>query len=282
MARKARVGKVHGETTPEASPQLPEPTPPPSSPRTPDRWVSADDAAAVCRVVDSSVLDLWRVIDTLGRIHPNEQRFYRVTIFGSARLRIGDPVYNDVRRLATELARMGCDIVTGGGPGLMQAANEGEKMGDEQNRTRSYGLRVDLTFEQETNPFVERAFQHGTFFSRLHHFVRLSSAYVVVPGGIGTTLELMMVWQLLQVRYLHGTPLILVGSMWKEMVQWANKCVLATDPPLANPEDLAIPTCVETMDEAIEIIRVHRASNRTSDNAPFHRQTDTKATRDVI
>lgn len=235
-------------------------SPPPAPRRDKDQWVSAADADAVCRVVESSVLDLWRVIDTLGRIHPRQQRFYRVTIFGSARLRMGDPVYDDVKRLATELARMGCDIVTGGGPGLMQAANEGERLGDELNRTRSFGLRIDLSFEQETNPFVDRLFHHGTFFSRLHHFVRLSSAYVVVPGGIGTSLELMMIWQLLQVRHLYGTPLILVGSMWKDLVAWAGKHIAATDPPMADPQDIEIPTCVETIEEAIELIRAHRAT----------------------
>jgi len=218
----------------------------PNSSRNPDKAVAATDAEAMCRVVDSAVLDLWRVIDTLGRIRPEQQPYYR-----------GSPVYEDVKRLAMELARMGCDIVTGGGPGLMQAANEGERLGDSADRTRSYGLRIDLSFEQEANPFVERLFHHGTFFSRLHHFVRLSSAYVVVPGGIGTSLELMMIWQLLQVRQLFNTPLILVGPMWRELVDWAERRM--TGPvELASPQEVAIPTCVETIEGAIDEIRRHR------------------------
>lgn len=229
----------------------------PTDPSDPDKAVPATDPEAMCRVVDSAVLDLWRVIDVLGRIRPEQQPYYRVTIFGSARITTGSPIYEDVKRLAMELARMGCDIVTGGGPGLMQAANEGEKLGDEAGRTRSYGLRINLSFEQDVNPFVERVFHHGTFFSRLHHFVRLSSAYVVVPGGIGTSLELMMIWQLLQVRQLFNTPLILVGPMWRELVDWAQKRMTG-EVELASPPEVAIPTCVDAIEEAVELIRRHR------------------------
>jgi predicted Rossmann-fold nucleotide-binding protein len=139
----------------------------------------------------------------------------------------------------------------------MQAANEGAAEGDEHDRIRSVGIRVDLPFEQGANPFVEQAYEHKTFFTRLHHFVLASDAYVVAPGGIGTTLELMMVWQLLQVRHVRQTPLILVGGMWAELVDWARRNLLAPDPPLAGPEDIAIPVCVETADEAIRALREH-------------------------
>src|SRR6185503_12509487 len=146
---------------------------------------------------------------------------YRVTIFGSARARPGTFVYDEVKRVATALAAMGCDIITGGGPGLMQAANEGAAAANAPERNRSVGIRVDLPFEQEVNPFVEQAFEHKTFFSRLHHFVLTSDAYVVSPGGIGTVLELMLIWQLLQVKHLENVPLILVGKMWPGLVEWA-------------------------------------------------------------
>jgi uncharacterized protein (TIGR00730 family) len=152
---------------------------------------------------------------------------------------------------------MGCDIITGGGPGLMQAANEGAATAGAPHH--SVGIRVDLPFEQEVNPFVEQAFEHKTFFTRLHHFVLTSDAFVVVPGGIGTVLELMMVWQLLQVRHLHAVPLILVGKMWAEMVEWARNHLLTTQPPLANAEDMTIPRCVATGDEAVALIREHHA-----------------------
>src|SRR4029079_12965900 len=125
-----------------------------------------------------------------------------------------------VRDLAAELTRLGCDIVTGGGPGLMQAANEGVLIPSRTGATKSMGIRFDLPFEQEVNAFVTEAFEHGTFFTRSHHFVLVSDAFVVVPGGIGTVLETMLVWQLLQVRKMHDTPLILVGKMYAELVEW--------------------------------------------------------------
>src|SRR5262249_1008875 len=149
---------------------------------------------------------------------PSRRERYRVTIFGSARAQPGTYVYNEVQRVAAALAEMGCDIITGGGPGLMQAANEGAAAANAPQRNPPVGLRVDLPFEQDVNPFVEQAFEHKTFFTRLPHFVLTSDAFVVAPGGIGTVLELMMVWQLLQVRHVHGTPLILVGKMWAALV----------------------------------------------------------------
>jgi len=150
---------------------------------------------------------------------------------------------------------MGCDIITGGGPGLMQAANEGAAAAPE--RARSVGIRVDLPFEQDVNAFVSQAFEHRTFFTRLHQFVLSSDAYVVAPGGIGTVLETMMIWQLLQVGHLRDTPLILVGKMWPGLVDWARTAMLATDSPLANAVDFSIPRCVATADEAIALIREH-------------------------
>jgi predicted Rossmann-fold nucleotide-binding protein len=137
----------------------------------------------------------------------------------------------------------------------MQAANEGAAAVNAPERNRSVGIRVDLPFEQEVNPFVEEAFEHKTFFTRLHHFVLTSDAFVVVPGGIGTVLELMMVWQLLQVKHVQGVPLILVGKMWPGLVDWAKASLLTTQPPLASPEDMTIPQCVNTADEAIALVR---------------------------
>jgi len=211
------------------------------------------------QIIDHALVDLWKVVDELWRIRAPKPEFYRVTIFGSSRIQRGSAHYNEVRRLASELSAMGCDIVTGGGPGLMQAANEGVRLGDPRRRTRSFGLAIDLESEGVPNPFVEKLYQHRTFFSRLHHFVLLSSAFVVVPGGIGTSLETMLIWQLLQVRHAYDTPLVLVGPMWKDLVAWAQKHMANRGMELARPEDLHIPTCVDTVDEAIEVIRRHRA-----------------------
>jgi uncharacterized protein (TIGR00730 family) len=212
---------------------------------------------AAYEVVDQALLDLWKVVDDLWQIRAPHPEFYRVTIFGSSRVNRRSPVYKEVRRLAAKLSAMGCDIVTGAGPGLMQAANEGVRLGDPQRRVRSYGLAIQLPHEQKPNPFVERAFMHRTFFTRLHHFVLLSSAFVVVPGGIGTTLETMLIWQLLQVRHAYDTPLVLVGDMWRELVRWARRHMIAHGRHLASPEEVGIPTCVRTVEEAVEVIRRH-------------------------
>jgi uncharacterized protein (TIGR00730 family) len=223
------------------------------------RTVSLADEEAVKEVLVNTVFRLWDIVNNLTRLKPSKHERYRVTIFGSARAKPGTFVYDEVKRVAAALAEMGCDIITGGGPGLMQAANEGAAMAKAPERNRSVGIRVDLPFEQEVNPFVEQAFEHKTFFTRLHHFVLTSDAYVVAPGGIGTVLELTMIWQLLQVKHLHDTPLILVGKMWSELVDWAKKNLLKPDLALASPEDMTIPHCVNTADEAISLIRAHHA-----------------------
>ena len=173
-----------------------------------DRTIVLDGPAneAAYQIVREAMLKLWDVVDSLYKLRPKRSDRYHVTIFGSARILPGTPLYEDVRKLARELATIGCDIVTGGGPGLMQAANSGAIESGPRGREQSIGIRVDLDFEQGTNAFVGQIFEHRTFFSRLHHFVMLSNAFVVVPGGIGTSLETLMIWQLLQVRKLYDTP----------------------------------------------------------------------------
>lgn len=216
--------------------------------------VAMSDPEETFEVVEDALYDLWSVANELARIRPPRPKYYRVTIFGSSRMRPGDEVYHEVRSLATWLSTMGCDIVTGGGPGLMQAANEGAKLGDPENRTRSFGLPIELAKEEEPNPFVEKIYRHRTFFSRLHHFVRLSSAFIVVRGGIGTLLETAMIWQLCQVRHMRNVPLIFVGEMWQDLGEWARRHMLSSDPQLASAEDLEIPHCVESVEEACAII----------------------------
>jgi predicted Rossmann-fold nucleotide-binding protein len=153
----------------------------------------------------------------------------------------------------------------------MQAANEGAAAAGAGDRNRSVGVRIQLDFEQATNPFVGEAYEHRTFFSRLHHFVLLSHAFVVVPGGIGTALEALMIWQLLQVRKIAGTPLIMIGRMWPDLVEWSRKHMLGVEPHLADPADLAIPRCVQSVEEALAIIREYHgqwAHDRASMAAP--------------
>jgi uncharacterized protein (TIGR00730 family) len=219
--------------------------------------VSLADEDAVNDMVTETLFGLWATVNNLARLRPSKRDRYRVTIFGSARTQPGHPVYEEVKCMSRALSAMGCDIVTGGGPGLMQAANEGAQEADAEDRIRSIGIRVDLPFEQGANPFVEEVYQHQSFFTRLHQFVLMSDAYIVAPGGIGTLLESTMIWQLLQVRHLHDTPLIFTGPMWKGLVEWANAQMLAPDFELAKPEDLQIPSCVDTVDAAIDLVRAH-------------------------
>jgi hypothetical protein len=195
-------------------------------------------------------------VNNLTRLKASEKDRYRVTIFGSARAKPGTIAYEETKRVSKALAELGCDIITGGGPGLMQAANEGVRLA---GNGQSLGIRVDLPFEQDVNPFVELAFEHRTFFTRLHHFVLASDAFIVAPGGIGTVLETTMIWQLLQVKHLHQTPLILVGNIWPGFIEWARTAMLEFETPLASAEDFLIPQCVPTGDDAIVIIRERHA-----------------------
>jgi predicted Rossmann-fold nucleotide-binding protein len=217
--------------------------------------VSMTNQDVVFQILQDSVLQLWDVVNQLSSIQPPKRDRYRVSIFGSARLEPDTPLYNGVRYLASELTLLGCDIVTGGGPGLMQAANEGSVIADPANQTQSIGVRIDLEFEQDTNPFVEQVYFHRSFFSRLHHFVLLSDAFVVVPGGLGTTLEALMIWQLLQVRKLNNTPFILIGEMWADLVLWAKQHMLNPASPMMSPSDSLIPHCVTTFEEAIALLK---------------------------
>jgi hypothetical protein len=221
------------------------------------RLVSLADEEAVKEILSATVMGLWEIVNNLTRLRPSKRERYRVAIFGSARAQPGSFVYEEVKRASAAFSELGCDIVTGGGPGLMQAANDGAASAGKSGR--SMGIRVDLPFEQEVNPFVQQAFEHKTFFSRLHHFVIASDAFVVVPGGIGTVLEMLMIWQLLQVRHIENVPLILVGKMWQGLVEWSTQSMLDPRLQLANPEDLMIPQCLDTADEAIDVIRTLHA-----------------------
>src|SRR5262245_58954794 len=163
----------------------------PDPPRERADAVRLADEEAVKQILVDSILGLWNVVNNLTRLRPSKRERYRVTIFGSARARARTFPYDETKRVASALADMGCDVVTGGGPGLMQAANEGAASSAKPGH--SVGIRVELPFEQDVNPFVELAFEHRTFFTRLHHFVLASDAFVLAPGGIGTVLETMMI-----------------------------------------------------------------------------------------
>lgn len=229
--------------------------------------VKLSDEDATTAVLERAVGGLWEVVNDLTRLRRTTRQNYRVTIFGSARINPGTPAYEGARQLAAELIGMGCDILTGGGPGMMQAANEGAHSADPTGLSRSVGINIELPFEQSVNPFVTQVFTHRTFFSRLHHFMIASDAFIVTPGGIGSLLELSLAWQLLQVRQLYNTPLILVGKMWADLVEWARQAMLIEGSELASAVDFQIPHCVNTIEEAITLIRENRTAWLAAQNA---------------
>jgi len=157
---------------------------PPSSSRTPAP-VSLADENGVKRILVDTLFGLWATVNNLTRLRPSKRERHRVTVFGSARAQPGHWVYQEVKHMCSALSAMGCDIVAGGGPGLMQAANEGAQEAQAGERVQSIGIRGDSPFEQDVNPFVEQAFEHQTFFTRLHHFVLMSDAYTLGPAASG-------------------------------------------------------------------------------------------------
>ena len=136
--------------------------------------ISLGNEREVLDLVANSIMGLLDVVNDLTRLRPTQREHYRVTIFGSARIPEDHWVYAAVRDVAEGLTRLGCDILTGGGPGLMAAANEGAKRVGSDAVERSIGIRVRLPFEQNVNAFVSEAYEHRTFFSRLHQFVLMS------------------------------------------------------------------------------------------------------------
>ena len=215
--------------------------------------VALSNETQAAEIVRQSVMGLWEVVNNLTRLTLTQRTEFRVSIFGSARIPRDHWVFGAVRDLARQLALMGCVVITGGGPGLMEAANEGAALAG--TSASNVGIRVHLPFEQEVNPFVNESYEHRTFFTRLHHFVLASDAFVVVPGGIGTVLECATIWQLLQVRKLQEQPLILIGRMWADFVAWARTYLSRPDFELASLDELAIPRCVDTADEAVALIK---------------------------
>lgn len=246
------------QTPKTPAPRRPLAYPQPAAPQgeTPSQRWRRKGRTYVLRWFDRTILAVYRIINWLDRRAPMERRYFRVAIFGSSRIQGSDAIYVEVKELARRLSYMGCDIVTGGGPGLMRAANEGARAGAYRYKTRSFGLTILLPLEEQPNPFLDEVAQHNTFFSRLHQFIRLSHAYIVVDGGIGTTLEALMVFQLLQVRMLKDRPLIFVGPMWRSLRSFIEHEIVARG--YASPADLDVAFWVDTLDEALAVVEAAR------------------------
>ncbi len=196
--------------------------------------------------LNNIVADLDTVITDMGT------EFYRVSIFGSARIKPDTKEYKGVYTLAKELAENGADIVTGGGPGLMEAANAGVKKGS-SSKSKSFGIRIDLPFEATPNEHLDIKFYHKRFSSRLDEFMRISHAVVVTPGGIGTLLELLYTWQLIQVNHISSRPIILVGDMWNGFFDWIKSEPLKAQ--LLDKSDLDNIIIVKNVHEVTKLLK---------------------------
>ncbi len=199
----------------------------------------------------------------------DDNRFYRCCIFGSARIKAGTKAYNDVYELARYLAWNGIDILTGGGPGLMEAANKGAKLGQEEKHSKSlsYGLSIQLDFEPEPNSHLDVKRHHHRFSSRLDDFMRLSNSIVVTPGGIGTLLELYFSWQLIQVRHIGFRPIVLMDkAYWTGIIDWMKNMPLERG--LVSPKDFDCISIVDSPEEALEKISAHHKEFQKSGKAP--------------
>ncbi len=180
---------------------------------------------------------------------------FRVTIFGSARIKPEDPIYKDIYKLAKNIGKMGVDVITGGGPGIMSAASGGHRAGNDKSKIKSntIGLNIRLPFEQKPNKDLDLLESHDRFSTRLDEFMLLSSMVVVAPGGIGTCLELFYTWQLLQVHHLKRMPIVLVGEMWKDLIKWIKKWPLKNN--YMSQEDMHFIFIVDTWEEALGLVK---------------------------
>ncbi len=197
--------------------------------------------------------DPWRVFrimsefvdsfETLSRIGP------AVTIFGSARTRPGDPYYKATVALAKGLAKHDLAVITGGGPGIMEAANRGAAAA----KGRSVGLNIQLPLEQQTNRFANIPINFHYFFARKVCFVKYSLGFVFMPGGYGTLDEFFEVLTLVQTKRISRFPLILFGShYWKGLLQWMKTTL--EKPAFISSGDLELVTVTDSVSAALEVI----------------------------
>jgi uncharacterized protein (TIGR00730 family) len=172
-----------------------------------------------------------------------------VSVFGSARTSVADPDYERARVVAGALAAEGFAVITGGGPGLMEAANRGAKEGG----GLSIGLNIELPHEQGLNPYVDLGLEFHYFFVRKLMFVRYASAFVVLPGGLGTLDELFEALTLIQTGKIRHFPVILYGrEYWRGLLEWTRDTVL--ERAHISPSDLALLTLVDEPNEVCEIV----------------------------
>ena len=191
---------------------------------------------------------------------------FRIAIFGSARIKRNDPRYNQIYQLARMIAAEGIDIVTGGGPGIMEAANKGHREGRKEGKVvHSFGLTIQLPMEQVSNKHLDIKKDFARFSHRLDQFMALSNAVVVAPGGVGTMLELFYTWQLVQVKHMSSIPIILFGKPWPELIKWIEKWPLKKK--FIDRDDMIPLFVAKDSSEAMKIIKLaHREHKKGNAN----------------
>ena len=203
--------------------------------------------------VDFQTTDTWRTLRILGEFVEGFDALAHigpaVSVFGSARVRRSDPQYRNARRLAGKLVRAGFAIITGGGPGIMEAANRGAQ----ESGGLSIGCNIELPFEQDINPYVDLGIEFRYFFVRKTMFVKYAEAFVIFPGGLGTMDELFEALTLIQTRKIDHFPVVLIGrDYWKGLLDWVATTVL--DEGKVSPEDLHLAHVTDDLDEVVATI----------------------------
>ncbi len=202
---------------------------------------------------DLAKSDTWRVFRIMAELVEGFEALNNigpaVTIFGSARLQPGSPYYNKCLKVAETLAKDGFAIISGGGPGIMEAANKGA-----QNANgASVGLNIELPMEQAPNTFQDIKVEFRYFFVRKLMFVKYAVGYVIFPGGFGTMDEMFEALTLIQTKKIRGFPVVLVGTeYWRGMIEWLKQTVLVMGN--VSPEDIDLLHVVDEPEEVCGII----------------------------
>ena len=211
--------------------------------------------------------DSWAIFKIMGEFVNGFEKMSAigpcVSIFGSARTDENHPYYKLAVEVAEKIAKNGYGIITGGGPGIMEAGNRGaNKAGG-----TSVGLNIDLPFEQHNNPYIDpdKSINFDYFFVRKVVFVKYSQGFVVMPGGFGTLDELFEAITLIQTKKVGSFPVILVGTeFWKGLIEWIKNTLLENGN--ISPEDLDLIHLVDTSDEVVSILDNFYKKNNLSPN----------------
>jgi uncharacterized protein (TIGR00730 family) len=198
--------------------------------------------------------DSWRLFHILSEFvvgfEALAECFPAVSIFGASRAKPQDEVYLKAEKIASLLAENGFSVITGGGPGVMEAANKGASL----SGGKSIGLNIQLPFEQMPNPYANLSLSFRYFFVRKVMFVKYAVAYVILPGGFGTLDELFESVTLIQTKKIKPFPVVLVGSSyWKGLLDWIKETLLRDGK--ISPEDMDIFHLVDDPEEIIKVIK---------------------------